>query len=70
MNLKIFHSSSTKILFDPQINLTIFYKTDLKIQNNLPFVYIFIMTLNTIESEGLLTHIYFCKAEGTKVGIC
>ena len=54
---------------DLQINLTISCKTNLKIQNNLSFVYIFSININTIVSKGLLTHLHFCEAEG-EMGIC
>ena len=55
------------MLLDLQISLTISYMTYLKAQNNLPFVCILIVNLNTIDPKGLMTHVYFCEAEDAEV---
>ena len=70
MNQNTFHTSSTEILLDLQINLTISCKTNLKVQNNLSFVYILNINTNSIDSKGLLIHVRFCEAEGVEVDIC
>lgn len=70
MNLYTLHTSSTKISLDLQIDLTIAYKTNLKVQNNLPFIHIFSIHLNTIDPEGLLPQVHPREAEGAEVGVC